>query len=58
MAVYRSDQTKVTFAPEAGIGGTPEPVWAIAGSSTNATDLDGAVKPGDKKLQSLPLLVL
>ncbi len=50
MAVYRSDQTKVTFAPEAGIGGTPEPVWGIAGSSTNATDLDGAVKPGDKKI--------
>ena len=50
MAIYRSDQTKVTFAAEAGLGGTPEPVWAIAGSSTNATDLDGAVKPGDKKI--------
>ena len=50
MAVYRSDQTKVTFAPEAGLGGTPEPVWATAGESSNATDLDGAAKPGDKKV--------
>ena len=50
MAVYRSDQTKVTFAPEAGIGGTPEPIWATAGSSTNATTLASLAAPGHKKV--------
>jgi len=50
MAVYRSDQTKVTFAAEAALGGTPEPIWATAGSGTDASDLDGAASPGDKKI--------
>ena len=50
MAIYRSDQTKVTFAAEAGLGGTPEPMWAVAGSSTNATALTALAAPGDKKI--------
>ena len=31
MAIYRSDQTKVTFAAEAAPGGTPEPIWGVNG---------------------------
>ena len=50
MAIYRSDQTKVTFAAEAALGGTPEPIWATAGSSTNATTLGSLAAPGDKKI--------
>jgi hypothetical protein len=50
MAIYRSDQTKVTFAAEAALGGTPEPIFGVAGSATNASDLDGAASPGDKKI--------
>ena len=50
MAIYRSDQTKVTFAAEAALGGTPEPIWATGGSATNASTLASLAAPGDKKI--------
>ncbi len=50
MAIYRSDQTKVTFAAEAALGGTPEPIWATGASATNASTLASLAAPGDKKI--------
>jgi hypothetical protein len=50
MAIYRSDQTKVTFGTEPAQGAMPEPVYATAGSGGVTTTLSKAATVGDKKI--------
>ena len=50
MAIYRSDQTKVTFATEPAQGGMPEPVYGDSGDSGVSTTITEPSNPGDRKL--------
>jgi hypothetical protein len=51
MAIYRSDQTKVTFGTESAQGAMPEPIYGTAGKEYGiATSITEPSNPGDKKL--------
>jgi len=50
MAIYRSDQTKVTFAAESALGGSPEPIYGIDPSTANNTTTSGVHKAGARKI--------